>query len=78
MRNLLPRAARLPQRTRRQPDELHAETTGWEITELHWCCQDTRPDFAPFGYRLRQVPTGLLDEVKDRPEMTIIAEFSSE
>ena len=63
-------------------NELDANLTNWseatgEVTELHWCGKIRGPDFAPFGYRLRQVPTGLLDE-KGRPEMTIIAEPMSE
>jgi hypothetical protein len=48
-----------------------------EVTELHWCGKIRGPDFSPFGYRLRPVPTGLTDE-RDRPEMTIVAEPMSE
>jgi hypothetical protein len=48
-----------------------------EITELHWQGKIRGPDFSPFGYRLRTVPTGLIDE-KDRPEMTIVAEPMSD
>ena len=44
-----------------------------EVTEMHWCGKIRGPDFSPFGYRLRSVPTGLTDE-KGRPEITIIAE----
>ena len=44
---------------------------------MHWCGKIRGPDFSPFGYRLRTVPTGLTDE-KDRPEITIIAEPMSE
>jgi hypothetical protein len=48
-----------------------------EVTELHWCGKIRGPDFSPFCYRLRTVPTGLTDE-KDRPETTIVAEPMSE
>jgi hypothetical protein len=48
-----------------------------EVTEMHWCDKIRGPDFAPLGYRLRIVPTGLADE-KHLPEMTIIAEPMSE
>lgn len=53
-----------------------SEVTG-ELTELHWQGKIRGPDFSPFGYRLRSVPTGLSDE-KGRPEVTIIAEPMSE
>lgn len=53
-----------------------SETQG-EVTELHWCGKIRGPDFSAIGYRLRQVPTGMLDE-KHRPEMTIVAEPMSE
>jgi hypothetical protein len=55
---------------------LWSETPG-EVTELHWCGKIRGPDFSPFGYRLRPVPTGLTDE-RSRPEMTIVAEPMSE
>jgi hypothetical protein len=48
-----------------------------EVTEMHWCGKIRGPDFSPLGYRLRPVPTGMIDE-KDRPEMTIVAEPMSE
>ena len=48
-----------------------------EVTELHWCGKIRGPDFSALGYQLRPVPTGLNDE-KDRPEMTIIAEPMSD
>ena len=48
-----------------------------EVTELHWCGKIRGPDFSAFGYRLRQVPTGLIDE-KSREEMTIVAEPMTE
>ena len=44
---------------------------------MHWCGKIRGPDFSPLGYRLRPVPTGLIDE-KNRPEMTIVAEPMSE
>lgn len=53
-----------------------SEVTG-ELTELHWQGKIRGPDFSPFGYRLRSVPTGLNDE-KGRPEITIVAEPMSE
>lgn len=63
-------------------NELDGNLTCWseargEFTELHWQGKIRGPDFAPFGYRLREVPTGLIDE-RDRPEMTIVAEPMSE
>jgi AAA domain len=63
-------------------NELDGNLANWsdslgEVTELHWCGKIRGPDFSPFGYRLRTVPTGLTDE-KNRPEMTIIAEPMSE
>jgi hypothetical protein len=63
-------------------NELDGNTSLWsplqgEATELHWCGKIRGPDFAPLGYRLRPVPTGLIDE-KNRDEMTIIAEPMSE
>jgi hypothetical protein len=48
-----------------------------EVTEMHWQGKIRGPDFVPLGYRLRPVPTGLIDE-KGRPEMTIITEPMSE
>jgi len=48
-----------------------------EVTELHWQGKIRGPDFAPVGYELRQVPTGMLDE-RLRPEMTIVASPMSE
>ena len=48
-----------------------------EVTEMHWVGKIRGPDFAPLGYRLRPVATGLIDE-KNRPEMTIVAEPMSE
>jgi hypothetical protein len=63
-------------------NELDGNLANWsaiqgEVTEMHWCGKIRGPDFAPLGYRLRSVPTGLADE-KQRPEMTIIAEPMSE
>jgi hypothetical protein len=63
-------------------NELDGNLTLWsdsvgEVTELHWQGKIRGPDFSPFGYRLRSVPTGLTDE-RDRPEMTIVAEPMSE
>jgi hypothetical protein len=63
-------------------NELDGNTSLWsttkgEVTELHWCGKIRGPDFSPLGYRLRPVPTGLIDE-KDREEMTIVAEPMSE
>jgi hypothetical protein len=63
-------------------NEMDGNTTLWsetrgEVTELHWQGKIRGPDFAPFGYRLRGVATGLLDE-KGRQEMTVIAEPMSE
>jgi hypothetical protein len=63
-------------------NELDGNLTLWshslgEVTELHWCGKIRGPDFSPFGYRMRSVPTGLSDE-RDRPEMTIVAEPMSE
>jgi hypothetical protein len=63
-------------------NELDGNLANWsdapgEVTELHWCGKIRGPDFSPFGYRLRTVPTGLIDE-KDRSEMTIVAEPMSE
>jgi hypothetical protein len=63
-------------------NELDGNLANWsaiqgEVTEMHWCGKIRGPDFAPLGYRLRSVPTGLADE-KSRPEMTIIAEPMSE
>jgi AAA domain len=63
-------------------NELDGNTTIWsesrgEVTELHWQGKIRGPDFSPFGYRLRPVPTGLFDE-KKREEMTIIAEPMSD
>jgi hypothetical protein len=63
-------------------NELDGNTALWsdspgEVTELHWCGKIRGPDFSPLGYRLRPVPTGLIDE-KDREEMTIVAEPMSE
>lgn len=55
---------------------LWSEAMG-EVTELHWQGKIRGPDFSPFGYKLRSVNTGLLDE-RDRPEMTIVAEPMSE
>jgi hypothetical protein len=55
---------------------LWSETRG-EVTEMHWQGKIRGPDFSPFGYRLRSVATGLLDE-KGRQEMTVIAEPMSE
>ena len=63
-------------------NELDGNLTLWsenrgEVTELHWQGKIRGPDFSPFGYRLRPVPTGLVDE-KDREEMTIIVEPMSD
>jgi hypothetical protein len=63
-------------------NELDGNLANWspimgEVTQMHWCGKIRGPDFAPLGYRLRPVPTGLADE-KDREEMTIIAEPMSE
>jgi hypothetical protein len=60
-------------------NELDGNLANWSamVTEMHWCGKIRGPDFAPLGYRLRPVPTGLADE-KGRPEMTIIAEPMSE
>jgi hypothetical protein len=63
-------------------NELDGNTTLWsenrgEVTELHWQGKIRGPDFSPFGYHLRPVATGLVDE-KHRDEMTIIAEPMSE
>ena len=63
-------------------NELDGNLTLWsesrgEVTELHWQGKIRGPDFSPFGYRLRPVPTGLLDE-KKREEMTIIADPMSD
>jgi len=55
---------------------LWSESQG-EVTEMHWCGKIRGPDFAPLGYRLRPVPTGLIDE-HDRPEVTIVAEPMSD
>jgi len=55
---------------------LWSETMG-DMAELHWCGKIRGPDFPPFGYRLRSVPTGFNDR-RDRPVMTIIAEPMSE
>jgi hypothetical protein len=44
-----------------------------ELTELHWCGKIRGPDFPPFGYLIRAVPTGMVDE-RGRPEMTVLAE----
>ncbi len=58
-------------------NELDGNLTLWsasqgEVTELHWQGKIRGPDFDRIGFRLRQVPTGLVDE-NDRPEMTIVA-----
>jgi AAA domain len=63
-------------------NELDGNLTLWsenrgEVTELHWQGKIRGPDFSPFGYRLNQVSTGLVDE-KKREEMTIIVEPMSE
>lgn len=63
-------------------NELDGNLCNWsdamgETTEMHWCGKIRGPDFSPLGYRLRAVPTGLLDE-KRRAEMTIVAEPMSE
>ncbi len=55
---------------------LWSETLG-EVTEMHWQGKIRGPDFSPFGYSLRKVDTGLIDE-KGRPEVTVIAEPMSE
>ena len=55
---------------------LWSESPG-EVTELHWQGKIRGPDFSAFGYRLRTVATGLIDE-KGRPEMTIVAEPMSD
>ncbi len=55
---------------------LWSETKG-EVTELSWQGKIRGPEFAPVGYRMRRVPTGMVDE-KHRPEVTIIAEPMSE
>jgi hypothetical protein len=63
-------------------NELDGNLANWspaqgEVTEMHWVGKIRGPDFSPLGYRLRHVPTGLIDE-KNRPEMTIVAEPMSE
>jgi hypothetical protein len=63
-------------------NELDGNLTLWsesvgEMTEMHWHGKIRGPDFPPVGYRLRSIPTGLLDEIA-RPEITIIAEPMSE
>jgi hypothetical protein len=63
-------------------NELDGNLTLWsesrgEVTELHWQGKIRGPDFSPFGYRMRPVATGLVDE-KHRDEMTITAEPMSE
>ncbi len=63
-------------------NELDGNLTLWsemagEVTEMHWQGKIRGPDFAPLGYRLRSVPTGLTDE-RHRPEITITAEPMSE
>jgi hypothetical protein len=63
-------------------NELDGNLANWspaqgEVTEMHWVGKIRGPDFSPLGYRLRPVPTGLIDE-KNRPEMTIVAEPMSE
>jgi hypothetical protein len=45
--------------------------------ELHWSGKIRGADFAPLGYRLRTVKTGLADEHRE-PEITVIAEPMSD
>lgn len=63
-------------------NELDGNLTLWsasrgEVTEMHWQGKIRGPDFSAFGYSLRSVSTGLIDE-KGREEITIIAEPMSE
>lgn len=44
-----------------------------EITVLHWQDKIRGPDFPPLSYRLRSVPTGLMDE-DDVAEFSVVAE----
>ncbi len=63
-------------------NEMDANLANWlerpgEIVELHWQGKIRGPDFAALYYRLRRVPTGLIDE-RGRPEVTVVAEPLSE
>jgi hypothetical protein len=55
---------------------LWSESMG-DVTELHWHGKIRGPDFAPVGYRLKNVETGFLDK-RDRPVMTVVADPMSE
>jgi len=63
-------------------NEVDGNLTNWsdtlgEVTELHWQGKIRGPDFSPFAYSMRKVPTGMLDE-EGQPEITVIAEPMSE
>lgn len=59
-------------------NELDGNLTLWseslgELTTLHWQGKIRGPDFAPLGFRLKQIDTGYVDN-RDRPVLTIVAE----